>query len=500
MKEMIKYKNPVLKGFNPDPSVCRVGGDYYLVTSTFEFFPGVPIYHSKNLVDWQLISYCLTEDSQLPLKGAKASGGIYAPTIRYHNKKFYMVTTNVSTGGHFYVTSESGKGRWSQPIWVDTFGIDPTLFFDDDGSAYFMSNGHPEKGGIALSEIDIQTGKLLNEPVLISNGSGGRYCEAPHIYKRQGYYYLLTAEGGTEYGHMSTIFRSKNIYGPYESCPRNPILSHRDYGLSPIQATGHADMFWDKDGNCWMVCLGIRPLPRCQLHNLGRETFLTPVEWENGWPIVGNNGTIELEMSGPLPEKPNQGKYYFSDKFENNKIDLEWNWVRNKDKTAYLVDNNELRLINKGVYLSSDDESPCFMGIRQKEFNMEFKASMRINRKSFGGITAYYNDSYHYDLYAREDNGKVYVGIRKRIHDMETVEKEIEIINTGAVKFLIKMSDEYYSFYYFDGSKYKILGKGLAAGLCTETTYRTTFTGTYLGLFEEQSESVFEEVTCRETT
>ncbi|HZK62351.1 MAG TPA: glycoside hydrolase family 43 protein, partial [Anaerovoracaceae bacterium] len=222
----ITYRNPVIPGFHPDPSVCRVGNDYYLVTSTFEYFPGVPVFHSKDLVNWEQIGHCLTRESQLPLNKCRASGGIYAPTIRYHDGLFYMVVTNVSGGGNFYVTAKDPAGEWSKPFWVNQGGIDPTIFWDEDGKSYFMSNGHQSTEGIVISEIDLKTGKRTTEPIAVWNGTGGRYPEAPHIYKKDGYYFLLIAEGGTEYGHKVTIARSKNIYGPYESAPGNPILTH----------------------------------------------------------------------------------------------------------------------------------------------------------------------------------------------------------------------------------------------------------------------------------
>ena len=196
----MKYTNPIIPGFNPDPSICRVGEDFYLVTSTFEFFPGVPIYHSKNLVNWELINYCLTEDSQLPLEDAVVSKGIYAPTIRYQDGVFFMTTTNVSTGGHFIVHTKDVYGKWSEPAYVDQGGIDPSLFWDDDGTCYFVSNGLDEndKVSIYLCQVNPFTGEKYTETKLISYGCGGRYPEAPHIYKRNGYYYLMLAEGGTE--------------------------------------------------------------------------------------------------------------------------------------------------------------------------------------------------------------------------------------------------------------------------------------------------------------
>jgi xylan 1,4-beta-xylosidase len=287
----MQYNNPVIPGFYPDPSICWVGDDYYLVTSSFEYFPGVPIFHSKDLVNWRQIGHCLTTERQLPLAKAWSSGGIYAPTIRHHDGSFYMITTNVSGVGNFFVRSEQPVGPWSDPIPVAQSGIDPSLFFDDDGRVYFQSARNGDEGnGIYQCEIDISTGSMLTESRLIWKGTGGAHPEAPHLYKINGYYYLIIAEGGTEYGHMVTIARSSDPYGPYEPCPNNPILSHRSLSSS-IHATGHADLVQAHDGSWWAVFLGIRPVSYPFGHHLGRETFLAPVTWSSdGWPVIGHGG------------------------------------------------------------------------------------------------------------------------------------------------------------------------------------------------------------------
>ena len=238
------FRNPIIPGFHPDPSIVRVGQDYYLVTSSFEFFPGVPIFHSRDLVHWRQIGHVLTRPSQLPLDGARASGGIFAPTLRYHDGTFYMITTNVTGGGNFYVTATDPAGPWSEPVWLKgQGGIDPSLLFDDDGTVYFASNGGgpgaSEGRGIYLSTLDPKTGALASRPRLVWGGTGKRYPEGPHLYHVNGYYYLLIGEGGTEYGHMVSIGRSRSPWGPYEACPRGPILTHRDTEADqPIQGTG----------------------------------------------------------------------------------------------------------------------------------------------------------------------------------------------------------------------------------------------------------------------
>ena len=269
------YKNPVIPGFHPDPSVCRVGDDYYLVNSSFGYFPGVPLFHSRDLINWEQIGNCLTRSSQLSLKNASLLwGGIYAPTIRYNDGMFYMITTNMSDKGNFIVHTDNPADEWSDPVWLKQGGIDPSLYFED-GKCYMVSN--PDNG-INLCQIDPLTGTQLTESKVIWNGTGGRYPEGPHIYKKDNWYYLLISEGGTEYGHKITIARSRNIYGPYLENPSNPILTHINMNAqnNPIQGTGHADIVEATDSSYWMVCLAFRSQTGCH-HLLVHETYLAYV-------------------------------------------------------------------------------------------------------------------------------------------------------------------------------------------------------------------------------
>ncbi len=295
------FQNPIISGFYPDPSICRVGDDYYTVHSSFEYFPGVPIFHSRDLVHWEQIGYCLTRKSQLNLDHSRASGGIYAPTLRYHDGMFYMVTTRVDKGGNFFVTAKNPAGPWSDPIWVDASGIDPSLLFDADGAVYYVRHEGMGDGHIVLGKINVQTGKLDGGLKEIWKGTGGIWPEGPHLYKVNGKYYLMIAEGGTSYDHRITIARSDSPWGPFEGNPQNPILTHRGQPENPIQATGHGDIVETPDG-WWLVCLGIRPQGGT-LHHLGRETYLTSFTWSaDGWPVVRD---VALTMPAPhLPPHP----------------------------------------------------------------------------------------------------------------------------------------------------------------------------------------------------
>ena len=501
----MKYKNPIIAGFNPDPSICRVGEDFYLVTSTFEFFPGVPVYHSKNLVNWELINYCLTTPSQLPLEGAEVSKGIYAPTIRYHDGIFFMTTTNVSNGGHFIVHTKNAYGKWSEPAYVDQGGIDPSLFWDDDGECYFVSNGIDENGKICifLCKVDPFTGKKHTESTIISYGCGGRYPEAPHIYKKNGYYYLMLAEGGTEYGHMETIQRSRSIYGPYEKCPHNPILSHRDTP-GPIQATGHADLVCDQNGNWWLVCLAIRPIKDVHLHHIGRESFLAPVIWnDEGWPVVGNDGKIAFEMDGPLPgPAPTPASLDFSDSFDKDRLDLRWSFVRNPRMENYILEKGRLHLKGGSDDLSTPFGSPTMILARQQAFDMEVIALLEgeIKDGQSSGLSAFYNSYHHYDILITKGQDGHKICLRKRVCDIDVIVASQPIDYNGSIRLKIESNEEWYTFSYEKDGKFVELGKGKTALLATEATSPMTFTGTFFGVFSEKGDISITNISAKEKT
>ncbi|NSW95870.1 MAG: glycoside hydrolase family 43 protein, partial [Bacteroidales bacterium] len=398
--EPVTYKNPVIPGFFSDPSVCRVGDDYYLVTSTFEYFPGVPVFHSKDLVNWELIGYCIDRPTQLP-KGLN----IFACTIRHHNGTFYMITTNVGAGGNFYVTATNPAGPWSDPIWIEAGGIDPDLFFDDDGKVYVISST------FELHEVDIKTGKFISEGRKVWNGTGGRYPEGPHIYKKDGFYYIMAAEGGTEEAHSETIARSKNIWGPYNSNPANPILTHCNAAGqgNPIQGVGHADIINAHDGSWWIVFHGYRSVGGTH-HTLGRETCLAPVSWpKNGWPVVNGNGTVTVEMTCPtLPLKPFPAKPARTD-FSAEKPDLEWNFLRYPSMENYSLTARKgfLRLTGSEQTIE-DRKSPTFIGRRAQDMYFTAVTQVEFNpskaNEEAGMIIL--NNGTHFDILIKQSKGK----------------------------------------------------------------------------------------------
>lgn len=483
----MKYSNPIIPGFYPDPSICRVGEDFYLVTSTFAYFPGVPIFHSRDLIHWQQIGHCLTRKSQLCLDRTWISGGIYAPTIRYCNGVFYMVTTNVSHGGNFYVTATDPAGDWSEPIWVEQGGIDPSLFFDDDGKVYFTST-YQENGkhGIGQSEIDITTGKLLTPTRLIWEGTGGRHPEAPHLYKINGLYYLMIAEGGTEYGHMVTIARSTSPWGVFEACPRNPILTHRNRGNCEIQGTGHADLIQAFDGSWWMVFLAFR-ITQSYFHHLGRETFLAPVVWDNnGWPVVNGNGTVDLTMDAeclpqtPVPEPP------VRDDFIEVNLGYQWNFLRNPTPGTWDLEKRKGWLCLKCSAVSLDDaDSPAFIGRRQQHFDCEVSAKLEFipeAESEEAGIIVYYDNDHHYEIGVTLLGGAKQVIVRKRIGDLAAIVAREEVQDSQLI-ITVKADRTSYIFGYGVGEgEFRPLATGLTQYVSTEATV-CSFTGVYLGLY-----------------
>lgn len=484
-------RNPVIPGFHPDPSVVRVGEDFYLVTSSFEFFPGVPVFHSRDMVHWRQIGHVLTRDSQLPLQGARASGGIYAPTIRYHGGTFYMVTTNVTGGGNFYVTAKDPAGPWSEPVWVkEQGGIDPSLFFDEDGTTYLLSNGGgpgDRERGIYQSTIDVATGKLTSTPRLIWRGTGGRYAEAPHMYRVKGVYYLMIAEGGTEYGHMETIARSRSPWGPFEPCPRNPILTHKNSHVEqPVQATGHADLVEDKDGKWWMVLLAIRPQGG-KWHHLGRETFLAPVTWDaGGWPLVNGGRGVELEMSLVLPGNDTPVVTPARSTFDGP-LGFEWNHLRNPDRAAYSLTARPGWLELRGSALTLGAvASPTFVGRRQQHFAARVATRLDFAPTREGdeaGLSVFQNPTHHYEIAVRRTATGREVFVRQTIGaSLSSVTASARLDGEEPVELEVVAAPLEYRFAVVDarGARHD-LGTAQTRYLASEVA--DGFTGVYFGLY-----------------
>ena len=473
----ITYKNPIIPGFYPDPSVCRVGNDYYLINSSFGYFPGVPIFHSKDLINWEKIGYSIHREEQI-----NGRISIFAPTLRHHKGTFYMITTNMGNGGNFFVSATNPAGPWSDPIWIDVEGIDPDLFFDNDGKVY-VTNSKFE-----VVEIDIATGKLLSSKRKVWNGTGGRTPEGPHIYKKDWFYYLMGAEGGTEEAHMVTMARSNNIWGPYIDNPANPIATHVNVSgmRNPIQGIGHADLVQAHDESWWMVLHGYRGVPRYPPHHiLGRETCLAPVIWpKGGWPIVNMNGTIALEMTHPtLPLVPVEPKHVRTN-FDNPKLGLEWNYIQKPVKDNFLlnIEKGTLSLIGSAQKIG-EKEGPAFVGRRLT--NLEFKATTRMEfnpkkENEEAGIILLHNTS-HFDILVHARKGKRYLVVKLMFGQTIYTSKEIELL-PGFVDLRIEGTGPEFVFSYSQNNNgFTNIEKADSRFMSTESI--GGFTGTYVGLY-----------------
>lgn len=475
--DQITYRNPIIPGFYPDPSVCRVGEDYYLITSTFEFFPGVPIFHSRDLVNWQQIGHVIHRREQIPEKL-----NIFAATLRYHAGTFYMITTNVSTRGTFYVTATDPTGPWSDPNWLDDVeGIDPDLYFDDDGRAYVISSS------FELTEINPITGQLIGDQRKVWNGTGGRYPEAPHIYKKDRFYYLLAAEGGTEEAHSVTIARSNSIWGPYIDNPANPLLAHATVaGMGhPIQGVGHADLVNAHDGTWWMVVHGYRSVTGYPPHHiLGRETCLVPVSWPvGGWPVVNRNGTVGVDMSHPtLPIQaidPAPERIDFTEA-----LGLEWNYIQPFNQSSFNLDRQQGKLILSGSALTiSERGSPTFIGRRLTDITFSAVTQLKFDPEhdnEQAGMVLLNNGS-HFDILIAIQNGRRYVIVQLKFGQTMYRSKQMELL-PGPVELKIEGTGPEFIFSYAQhGEAFKIIEQVDARFLSTETV--GWFTGVYVGLY-----------------
>ncbi len=481
----MNYHNPVIPGFYPDPSVCRVGEDYYLVTSTFDYFPGVPVFHSRDLVNWRQIGHCLSRPSQNRLDGARGSrGGIWAPTIRFHDGLFYMVTTNMTHGGNFMVFTDDPRGEWSEPVWLDQESIDPSLLFDD-GKVYLTTAPAQQ------SELDIASGELLTTPRKIWEGTGGAHPEGPHLYKINGRYYLMLAEGGTGPGHCVTIARSDSPWGPFEPCPHNPILTHAGREDSPIQCTGHADLIEDHRGQWWMVFLATRTQKERNaggefLWHLGRETFLAPVEWnDDGWPVVNGDGTVSLEMEANcLPTQPQEPEARRDD-FDETKLALHWNFIRNPyDKDWSLTDRPGWLRLNGSAVTLADTDSPAFVGRRQRHFDCTIRTLMEFDPQRYdeqAGLAIRMNERCHYALVVTRAGGKRCVAVRAMVEE-QACELAMQEAPDGPIVLEIRAGQERYRFGYC-GQDGEFVELALGKTRNVSTSVAGGFTGVYVGMY-----------------
>jgi len=446
----MKIKNPILKGFNPDPCICRVGEDYYIATSTFEWFPGVQIHHSKDLKNWQLISRPLNRLSQLNMLGNPDSGGVWAPALTYADGKFWLIYSDIKvcTGmykdGHNYLTTcDVIDGEWSDPIYLNSSGFDPSLFHDDDGRKYLVNMvwdhriGRHSFYGIDLQEFSVKEEKLMGKPQNIFKGTEIRLTEAPHLYKWNGYYYLITAEGGTSYAHAVTICRSKQIEGPYEVHPENPILTSSHAPENPIQKSGHASIVHTHTDEWYLVHLMGRPIPgnandasnkgrNSEVADtfteaiqrgycpLGRETSIQKLEWRDDWPYVVGGNAPALEIEGPQIEEiiwPENAEV--KDDFNSEVLNIHFQTLRiplDEEIVTLKERPSHLRLYGRESFLSPFTQA--YVARRWQSFTFDAETKVEFNPETFqqmAGLVNYYNTMNWTSLHVTwdEEKGKI---------------------------------------------------------------------------------------------
>lgn len=512
------FINPIIPGGYPDPSICRVGEDYYIVNSSFEYFPGLPIHHSTDLVNWELVGYGLHRPEQCTepnnLIDVQQRGGIHAPTIRYHDGKFYIITTNVYSPIdpkeptqfiNFIITADQIEGPWSEPhVLEGAPGIDPDIFFDADGKVWYLGTHAPDKpnfqgeGEIWLQEIDLENWALTGERHYLWRGAcAGTWAEGPHVYKREGRYYLLIAEGGTSFNHAVMVAVSDSITGPYLSNPRNPILTTRHLSYDNwVNSTGHADMVELPDGRWYMVALGIRGEEE-RRSNMGRETHLIPATWEREpqewkeikyeWPVIApSSGRVRRYTPLPFTNRKQRYNDGFHDNFDAHVLNLAWNFRRVPMEGIYSLNERRgyLRLFVKPEIISPRGRC-SLMGFRQKESEFSYRLSMEftpLNDDEEAGMSLFQQDDNYINFTLIQKDRKPYLQLLVKERKAEKrIEKQWELTEyEGEIILQVTSKEGGYIYQYsldrgntfqslYEGPSYWILSHG--------------YTGAYLGLY-----------------
>ncbi|MDZ5781640.1 glycoside hydrolase family 43 protein [Marinococcus luteus] len=508
--------NPILTGFNPDPSICRAGENYYIATSTFEWFPGVQIHHSKDLKNWEVVKHPLERISQLNMAGNPDSGGVWAPALSWHDNQFWLIYSDIKQidgiwkdGHNYLVTCDTIDGEWSDPVYLNSSGFDPSLYHDDDGRKYLLNMvwdyrpGNHRFYGIALQEYDAKAEKLIGERQIIFTGTDIKLTEGPHIYKVNGWYYLLTAEGGTTFDHAATIARSKSLFGPYEVHPENPFITSWPYPRNPLQKAGHGSLVETQNGDWYFVHLTGRPLKEEQkplldprgFCPLGRETAIQKVYWEKDWPYIAGGNEPSLYVEGPgLSEEPQQSASpvysHFNtgnlDKsFQTLRIPLEENTLSLKDRPGYL------RLYGKDSLTSKFTQA--FVARRWQHFYFDAETAIQFDPDHFqqsAGMVCYYNTQNWVYFYITHDEskGRILTLLTNDHYQFDTPlgDSDIEVdhnVETIYLKVSVRM-DKYWFSYSFDGSTWTTVDISFPSAKLSDDHIQGDgfFTGAFVGM------------------
>lgn len=506
----MKIINPILKGFNPDPSILRVNDDYYIATSTFEWFPGVQIHHSRDLKNWKLVAKPLNRTTQLNMIGNPISCGVWAPCLTYDMGRYYLVYTDVKSFASNYkdthnylVTSNDILGDWSDPIFLNSSGFDPSMFHDDDGRKWIvqmqwdhrvMPKGKSRHKCLIIQEYSEEEKKLIGEATRIYDGTSLATIEAPHIYKKDGWYYVMCAEGGTWHDHSVTVARSKNILGPYETDPKNPMLTSSTDPLNPIQKAGHASIVETQNGEWYMVHLCGRPIPNKGRCTLGRETAIQKIKWEDGWIRLaqgGNNPALEVE--GPKLEEHPWDEEQARDDFNDVKLDINWQTLRiplGENILSLKERPGFLRLYGHESLVSHHTQA--LIARRWQSFKFTAETSLEFNPVTYqqmaGLVCIYDTENYYYLRVSCNDNGDKVLGIMKAENNAYSEPvggaSEINISGWDTIHLRVKVEYDHMQFSYSkDRTCWDNIGGVLDASILSDETCRKgLFTGAFVGL------------------
>jgi alpha-N-arabinofuranosidase len=509
-----KINNPILAGFYPDPSICRVGNDYYLVNSTFSYYPGLPIFHSTDLAHWEQIGFAMDRPEQLNLEGAALSGGLFAPTIRFNKGTYYITCTNTSHGGNFIITAKNPKGPWSNPVFLPAVhDIDPSLFFDDNGKAYIVYNSvapdnKPQYDGhrtIRMYEVDLNTLQTKGQETILVNGGSDIskkpiWIEGPHIYKYNKNYYLMCAEGGTGFNHSEVIFKSKKVDGPYKPYAGNPILTQRQ--LDPnrkkaVTSTGHADLVMATDGNWYAVFLGCRPYTT-DYYNTGRETFMAPVQWKDEWPVIlPANETVPNKVSitganakNPLPFSSD---FLFRDNFKTTALNNRYQFLRTVHEPWYHLNSVSGTLtIQLQPATCAEKVNPSFIGYRQSHVKGYAATALLFtpaSEQEKAGLIVFQNETHYYYLCQSVVNNQPVLQLYKGPggNGGEPLLLSTQKIQTSSqlpLQLKIQANGNTYSFYYAEkgSTQWQAMKEGLDASFLSTRT-AGGFVGSFYSMY-----------------
>jgi xylan 1,4-beta-xylosidase len=468
------YRNPILAGFYPDPSIARAGNLFYLVNSTFTYFPGIPVFESSDLVHWKHIGNVIDRPTEIVFDGQSVSRGLFAPAIAYHAGTFYVINTAVDSGGNYLSTTREPAGPWSDPIWLPQLegAIDPSLFFDDDGKTYVVNNGPPDgkpqyegHRAIWIQELDLTSHRLVGPRKVLVNGGVDFskkpiWIEGPHLYRHAGWYYLMCAEGGTSAGHSEVVLRSHSLWGPFQPYAGNPILTQRDLPpnrADPIANAGHADLVEAPDGSWWAVFLASRVYDKVR-YNTGRETYLLPVTWKDGWPVILEHGkAIPYIAKAPrLADKqpgaaPTTGNFTWRDNFETATLGREWLYVRTPKETWTDLRSRPGWLTIHPLRASLDTlTNPSFLARRQQHLAFDASTSLELPTEAgvAAGLAAFQNENYWYFFGVRHTDTGPQLFLEKKGGQTTAAVGQMALKPRNAIKLRISAEGGRYSFFY----------------------------------------------------